>query len=48
MVREALTVLALAVFVSGTLGAILYLGADALNGIPWISASLHSPIFFCR
>ena len=30
MVREALTMLALAVFVSGTLGAILYLGADAL------------------
>jgi hypothetical protein len=46
MVREALTVLALAVFVSGTLGAILYLGADAL--MEFLSASLHSPIFFCR
>jgi hypothetical protein len=30
MVREALTALALAVFVSGTLGAIIYLGANAL------------------
>ena len=30
MVREALTVLGLAVLVSGTLGALIYLGADAL------------------
>ena len=30
MVREALTVLRLAVLVSGTLGALIYLGADAL------------------
>jgi hypothetical protein len=30
MVREALTALALAVLVSGTLGAIIYLGANAL------------------
>jgi hypothetical protein len=30
MVREALTVLALAVLVSGTLGAIINLGANAL------------------
>jgi hypothetical protein len=30
MVREALTVLALAVFVSGILGVLIYLGADAL------------------
>jgi hypothetical protein len=29
-VREALTVLGLAVLVSGTLGALIYLGADAL------------------
>jgi len=30
MVRETLTVLALAVFVSGILGVLIYLGADAL------------------
>ena len=30
MVREALTALALAVFVSGILGVLIYLGADAL------------------
>jgi len=30
MVREPLTVLGLAVLVSGTLGALIYLGADAL------------------
>jgi hypothetical protein len=30
MVREALTELGLAVLVSGTLGALIYLGADAL------------------
>ena len=32
MVREALTALALAVFVSGILGVLIYLGADALIG----------------
>jgi hypothetical protein len=31
MVREALTVIGLAVLVSGTLGALIYLGADALT-----------------
>jgi hypothetical protein len=30
MVREAVTALTLAVFVSGILGALIYLGADAL------------------
>ena len=30
MVREALTTLALAVLVSGTLGAVIYLGANTL------------------
>ena len=30
MIREALTALALAVFVSGILGVLIYLGADAL------------------
>ena len=30
MVREALTALALAVLVSGILGVLIYLGADAL------------------
>ena len=30
MVREALTALAVAVFVSGTLGVLIYLGANAL------------------
>ena len=30
MVREALTALGLAVFVSGILGVLIYLGADAL------------------
>jgi hypothetical protein len=32
MVREALTALGLAVFVSGILGVLIYLGADALIG----------------
>jgi hypothetical protein len=30
MIREALTALGLAVFVSGILGVLIYLGADAL------------------
>ena len=30
MIREALTALALAVFVSGILGVLIYLGADEL------------------
>ena len=34
-VREALTVLGLAVLVSGTLGALIYLGADAFMGVPF-------------
>jgi hypothetical protein len=36
MVREALTALALAIFVSSILGELIYLDADALIGVPFL------------